>query len=343
VDVATPLEFVTAFAGVQKCPLPVAANVTATPAMGTPSPSRTAAVTAMVATPFARAEAELAESDELETDGTGDAKVTDGIWAMTTPPAVALRVFASAIVEATVDDAMPLEFDTADAGAQMPPLPVEAKFTVTPAIGTPSASRTVAVALMVATPFARTDATSAASTDVELQGVRASKITDGLCAMATPPAVTLRTFVSATVEATVETATPLAFVTEVAGAQALPLPDAAKFTVTPAMGTLLASRTVTEAVTVETPFATTCTLSAVSVELVGDGVGTSAPPLPQPLAPATRQARTTESNVLECERTVPPREASFRVGPAGSRAGPGMYRTPAGDLGNPTKEGGAHP
>src|SRR6266540_3740235 len=161
VPAATPLASVVPLGWVKVLPLPVATSTTVAPLIGFPLASF--AVTEIVDVP-APAGSEVGEAvtvdREVET-GPGFT-VTDAVWVMAVPFALAETVFASATVELSVPVATPLELVGLDGWVSVLPLPVPDSTTVAPLIGFPLASFTVTV--IVELPFPAGSEAGAAAT-----------------------------------------------------------------------------------------------------------------------------------------------------------------------------------
>src|SRR6266542_956783 len=161
VPAATPLASVVPLGWVKVLPLPVATSTTVAPLIGFPLASF--AVTEIVDVP-APAGSEVGEAvtvdREVET-GPGFT-VTDAVWVMAVPFALAETVFASATVELSVPVATPLELVGLDGWVSVLPLPVPDSTTVAPLIGFPLASFTVTV--IVELPFPAVSEAGAAAT-----------------------------------------------------------------------------------------------------------------------------------------------------------------------------------
>jgi len=125
-------------------PLPVAASTTVAPLIRFPLASF--AVTVIVALPLP-AVIELGDAATVDCDAdTGPGfTVTEAIWVMAVPFAVADTVFTSATVELSVPVATPLVLVGALGWVRVLPLPVTERTTVAALIGFPLASWTVIV------------------------------------------------------------------------------------------------------------------------------------------------------------------------------------------------------
>src|SRR6266542_3309207 len=275
VPVATPLALVGPLGWVSVLPLPVAESTTVAPLMGLPLASF--AVTVIVELPLP-AVIELGEATTVDCEAeTGPGfTVTDAVWGMAVPFAVAETVFVPATVELSVPVATPLAFVVPPGCVRVLPLPVAASTTVAPLIGFPFAS--FAVTVIVAVPPTAMDVGEAATVDCEAETEPDVTVTVAVWVIAVPLAVAETVFASATVELRVPAATPLALVGPLAWVSVLPLPVAASTTVAPLMGFPLASLTVT--VMVEFPLPAVSDVgAAATADSDGDTTG------PEPGAP----------------------------------------------------------
>src|SRR6266540_4910087 len=144
VPVATPPALVGPPGWVSVLQLPVAASTTVAPLIGFPLASF--AVTVIVELPLP-AVIELRDAATVDCDAdTGPGfTVTEAIWVMAVPFAVADTVFTSATVELSVPVATPLVLVGALGWVRVLPLPVTERTTVAALIGFPLASWTVTV------------------------------------------------------------------------------------------------------------------------------------------------------------------------------------------------------
>src|SRR6266545_3880112 len=149
VPVATPLALVGPLGWVSVLPLPVADTTTVTPLIWFPPASF--AVTVIVELPLP-AVIELGDAATVDCEAeTGPGfTVTDAVWVMAVPFAVAETVFVSATLELSVPVATPLAFVVPPGCVSVLPLPVAASTTVAPPTGFPFAS--FAVTVIVAVP-----------------------------------------------------------------------------------------------------------------------------------------------------------------------------------------------
>src|SRR6266545_1764781 len=276
VPVATPLALVGPLGWVSVLPLPVAESTTVAPLMGLPLASF--AVTVIVELPLP-AVIELGEATTVDCEAeTGPGfTVTDAVWVMAVPFAVAETVFVPATVELSVPVATPLAFVVPPGCVRVLPLPVAASTTVAPPIGFPPASFTVTVTVAVPVP-AVIEVGEALTVDCAADTPPGVTVTVAVWVIAVPLAVAETVFASATVELRVPAATPLALVGPLAWVSVLPLPVAASTTVAPLMGFPLASLTVT--VMVEFPLPAVSDVgAAATADSDGDTTG------PEPGAP----------------------------------------------------------
>src|SRR5213593_3185664 len=243
VPVATPLASVDPVGWVRVLPLPVAASTTVAPLIRFPLASF--AVTVMVdgVLPTTMDVGAALTVDCPAETGPGFT-VTDAVWVMPVPPAVAEAVFASASVELSVPVATPLALVGPLGCVSVFPLPVAASTTVAPLIGFPFASLTVTVSVALPSP-AVSDVGEATTVDCAADTGAAVTVTVAVWVIAVPSIVAETVFVSATVELRVPVATPLASVDPVGWVRVLPLPVAASTTVAPLIRFPLASFAVT--------------------------------------------------------------------------------------------------
>jgi len=143
VPVATPLALVVPLGCDNVLPLPVAASTTVAPLIGFPFASF--AVTVIVAVPPTPMDVGEAATVDCEAETAPGFTVTDAVWVMAVPLAVAETVFTSATVELSVPAATPLELVGPLGWVRVLPLPVTERTTVAPLIGFPFASFTVTV------------------------------------------------------------------------------------------------------------------------------------------------------------------------------------------------------
>src|SRR6266545_2110513 len=252
VPVATPLPSVGPLGCVTVLRLPLADSTTVALLIGFPFASF--AVTVIVALPLP-AVIELGDAATVDCDAdTGPGfTVTEAIWVMAVPFAVAETVFTSATVELSVPVATPLVLVGALGWVRVLPLPVAASTTVAALIGFPLASWTVTVMVEFPLPAA-SDVGEALTVDTEAETVEpAVTVTVAVWVTAVPLIVADTVFASATVELKVPVATPLALVGPLGWVSVLPLPVAASTTVAPLIGFPFASFAVTVIVALPLP------------------------------------------------------------------------------------------
>src|SRR6266540_2712772 len=271
VPVATPLALVGPLGWVSVLPLPVAESTTVAPLMGLPLASF--AVTVIVELPLP-AVIELGEATTVDCEAeTGPGfTVTDAVWGMAVPFAVAETVFVPATVELSVPVATPLAFVVPPGCVRVLPLPVAASTTVAPPIGFPPASFTVTVTVAVPVP-AVIEVGEALTVDCAADTPPGVTVTVAVCVIAVPLAVADTVFTSATVELSVPVATPLALVVPLGWVRVLPLPVAERTTVAPLIGLPASSFTVTVIVALPLPAASDVG-DALSIDCEGDTDGT---------------------------------------------------------------------
>src|SRR5213083_3049929 len=178
---------------------------------------------------------------------------TVAVCVMATPSIVAEIVLDSASVDASVPVVTPLAFVGAAGCVSVLPVPVAASTTVAPCTGLPLASRAVTVIVEVPLPAVIGDV--ALTVDWLADTAPAFTTTVAVCVIATALIVAEIVFDSASVDASVPVATPLAFVVVTGCVSVLPDPVAASTTVAPGIGLPFASRAVTVIVDVPLPAA----------------------------------------------------------------------------------------
>src|SRR6266699_1231633 len=166
---------------------------------------------------------------------------------------VAETVLDSATVELSVPVATPLAVVGPIGCVSVFAVPVAASTTVAPAIAFPNPSLAVTVIVDAPVPAAIGDV--AATVDCAADTAPGFTTTVAVCVIATALIVAEIVFDSASVEASVPVATPLAFVVVAGCVSVLPDPVAASTTVAPWMGLPLASRAVTVIVELPLPAA----------------------------------------------------------------------------------------
>src|SRR6266511_1254822 len=199
VPAATPLPLVGPLGCVSVLPLPLADSTAVALLIGFPFASF--AVTVIVALPLP-AVIELGDAATVDCDAdTGPGfTVTEAIWVMAVPFAVADTVFTSATVELSVPVATPLVLVGALGWFRVLPLPVTERTTVAALIGFPLASWTVTVMVEFPLPAA-SDVGEALTVDTEAETVEpAVTVTVNVSVTAVPLIVADTVFDSATVE-----------------------------------------------------------------------------------------------------------------------------------------------
>src|SRR6266705_2213622 len=244
VPVTTPLASVVPSGCVSVFPaVGVAASVTVAPSIGFPLASR--AVTVMVdwLDPIDAVIGEVAVTVDCAAD-TGPAFTTTvAVCVIATALIVAEIVFDSASVDASVPVATPLAFVGAAGCVSVLPNPVAASTTVAPRMGLPLASRAVTVIVDVPLPAAIGEV--AVTVDCAADTGPAFTTTVAVWVTPIPSIVAEIVLDSASVDANVPVATPLAFVVAAGCVSVLPPPVADRITVAPATGLSSASRAVT--------------------------------------------------------------------------------------------------
>src|SRR5213594_3567746 len=266
VPVATPLAFVGAAGCVSVLPDPVAASTTVAPGIGLPFASR--AVTVIVELPLPAAIGDVALTVDWLADTVPAFTTTVAVCVIATALIVAEIVFDSASVDASVPVATPLAFVVVAGCVSVLPDPVAASTTVAPGMGLPFASRAVTVIVDVPLPAVIGDV--ALTVDWLADTAPAFTTTVAVCVIATALIVAEIVFDSASVDASVPVATPLAFVVVAGCVSVLPDPVAASTTVAPGMGLPFASRAVT--VIVELPLPAAIGDVALTVDWLADTV-----------------------------------------------------------------------
>src|SRR3989454_896428 len=178
---------------------------------------------------------------------------TVAVWVTPIPSIVAEIVLDSASVDASVPVVTPLALVVAAGCVRVLPPPVAASTTVAPCTGLPLASR--AVTVIVEVPLAPEIGVEGLRVDLRGDTAPAFTTTVAVCVIATALIVAVIVFDSASVDASVPVATPLAFVVVAGCVSVLPDPVAASTTVAPGIGLPLASRAVTVIVEVPLPAA----------------------------------------------------------------------------------------
>src|SRR5207247_407916 len=197
---------------------------------------------------------------------------TVAVWVTPIPSIVAEIVLDSASVDASVPVVTPLALVVAAGCVSVLPPPVAASTTVAPCTGLPLASR--AVTVIVASRLPAAIGYVPPTGDCPAVPAPASPRSSALCVTPTPSIVAEIVLDSASVDASVPVATPLAFVVVAGCVSVLPVPVAASTTVAPCTGLPLASRAVT--VIVEVPLPAVIGDVALTVDWLADTV----PPFP---------------------------------------------------------------
>src|SRR5881296_572313 len=254
VPVTTPLASVVPSGCVKVFPaVGVAASVTVAPSIGFPAASR--AVTVMVdwLDPLDAVIGDVAVTVDWAADTAPAFTTTVAVCVIATALIVAEIVFDSASVDASAPVATPLAFVVVAGCVSVLTDPVAASTTVAPGIGLPLASRAVTVIVELPLPAAIGDV--ALTVDCAADTGPAFTTTVAVCVIATALIVAVIVFDSASVDASVPVATPLAFVVVAGCVSVLTDPVAASTTVAPGIGLPLASRAVTVIVELPLPAA----------------------------------------------------------------------------------------
>src|SRR5881296_630526 len=251
VPVATPLAFVVVAGCVSVLPDPVAASTTVAPGIGLPFASR--AVTVIVEVPLPAVIGDVALTVDWLADTAPAFTTTVAVCVIATALIVAEIVFDSASVDASVPVATPLAFVVVAGCVSVLTDPVAASTTVAPGIGLPFASRAVTVIVELPLPAAIGDV--APTVDCAADTGPAFTTTVAVWVTPIPSIVAEIVLDSASVDASVPVATPLAFVVAAGCVSVLPPPVAASTTVAPWIGLPLASRAVTMIVELPLPAA----------------------------------------------------------------------------------------
>src|SRR6059036_1980315 len=266
VPVATPLAFVVVAGCVSVLPDPVAASTTVAPGIELPFASR--AVTVIVDVPLPAVIGDVALTVDWLADTVPAFTTTVAVWVTPIPSIVAEIVLDSASVDASVPVVTPLALVVAAGCVRVLPPPVAASTTVAPCTGLPLASRAVTVIVEVPLPAVIGDV--ALTVDWLADTAPAFTTTVAVCVIATALIVAEIVFDSASVDASVPVATPLAFVVVAGCVSVLPDPVAASTTVAPGMGLPFPSRAVT--VIVELPLPAAIGDVALTVDWLADTV-----------------------------------------------------------------------
>jgi hypothetical protein len=188
---------------------------------------------------------------------TGPALTTTvAVWVIATALMVADTVFDPAAVELKVPVTTPLASVVPSGCVRVfPAVGVATSVTVAPSIGFPPASRAVTVMVDWLDPPDAVIGEVAVTVDCAADTAPAFTTTVAVCVIATALIVAEIVFDSASVDASVPVATPLAFVVVAGCVSVFPDPVAASTTVAPEIGLPLASRAVTVIVDVPVPAA----------------------------------------------------------------------------------------
>src|SRR6266571_3659068 len=240
VPVATPLAFVVAAGCVSVLPDPVVASTTVAPWIGLPFASR--AVTVIVELPLPAAIGDVALIVDWLADTVPAFTTTVAVCVIATALIVAEIVFDSASVDTSVPVATPFAFVGAAGCVSVLPDPVAPSTTVAPWMGLPLASR--AVTVIVDVPLPAVIGEMPVTVDCAADTGPAFTTTVAVWVTPIPSIVAEIVLDSASVDANVPVATPLAFVVAAGCVSVLPPPVADRITVAPATGLSSASRAV---------------------------------------------------------------------------------------------------
>src|SRR5881396_1832405 len=265
VPVATPFASVGPAGCVSAVFAPVAASTTVAPWIGLPLASF--AVTVIVEVPLPAVMGDVAVSVDCVAETPPAVTATVAVWVIAAPLIVADTVFDSAVVERSAPLAKPFaSVVLLGCVSVLPVVGVAARTTVAPWMGLSFASR--AVTVMVELPLPAVIGDVALIVDWLAETVPAFTTTVAVCVIATALIVAEIVFDSASVDASVPVATPLAFVVVTGCVSVLPDPVAASTTVAPGIGLPLASRAVT--VIVDVPLPAVIGEMAVTVDCAAD-------------------------------------------------------------------------
>src|SRR6266571_2413445 len=204
----------------------------------------------MVEVPLPAAIGDVALTVDCAADTAPAFTTTVAVCVIATALIVAETVFDPTAVEVRLPVAIPLASVVPSGWASvLPAVGVAASTTVAPWIGLPFTSRAVTVIVEMPLPAAIGDV--ALTVDWAADTVPAFTTTVAVCVIATELIVAEIVFDSASVDASVPVATPLALVGAAGCVSVLPDPVAASTTVAPGIGLPLTSRAVT--VIVELP------------------------------------------------------------------------------------------
>src|SRR6058998_1093722 len=205
----------------------------------------------MVEAPLPAVIGEVALTVDCAADTVPAFTTTVAVCVIATALIVAVIVFDSASVDASVPVATPLAFVVVTGCVSVLPDPVAASTTVAPGIGLPLASR--AVTVIVDVPLPAVIGEMAVTVDCAADTAPAFTTTVAVWVTPIPSIVAEIVLDSARVDASVPVVTPLALVVAAGCVSVLPPPVAASTTVAPCTGLPLASRAVTVIVEVPLP------------------------------------------------------------------------------------------
>src|SRR5881396_3029304 len=267
VPVATPFASVGPAGCVSALFAPLAASTTVAPWIGLPLASF--AVTVIVEVPLPAVMGDVAVSVDCVAETPPAVTATVAVWVIAAPLIVADTVFDSAVVERSAPVATPFaSVVLLGCVSVLPVVGVAARTTVAPWMGLSFASR--AVTVMVEVPLPAVIGDVALIVDWLAETVPAFTTTVAVCVIATALIVAEIVFDSASVDASVPVATPLAFVVVAGCVSVFPDPVAASTTVAPGIGLPFASRAVT--VIVELPLPAAIGDVALTVDWLADTV-----------------------------------------------------------------------
>src|SRR6058998_818796 len=222
----------------------------------------------MVEAPLPAVIGEVALTVDCAADTVPAFTTTVAVCVIATALIVAVIVFDSASVDASVPVATPLAFVVVTGCVSVLPDPVAASTTVAPGIGLPLASR--AVTVIVDVPLPAVIGEMAVTVDCAADTAPAFTTTVAVWVTPIPSIVAEIVLDSARVDASVPVVTPLALVVAAGCVSVLPPPVAASTTVAPCTGLPLASRAVT--VIVEVPLPAVIGDVALTVDWLADTV-----------------------------------------------------------------------
>src|SRR5947199_240384 len=187
----------------------------------------------MVEVPLPAAIGDVALTVDCAADTVPAFTTTVAVCVIATALIVAVIVFDSASVDASVTVATPLAFVVVTGCVSVLPDPVAASTTVAPGTGLPSASRAVTVIVEALAPLEAVIGDVAATLECPPETVLAVTTTVAVCVIATVLMVADTVLDSATSELSVPVATPLAFVGPPGCVSVFVRPVAARTTVAP--------------------------------------------------------------------------------------------------------------